>query len=329
MRKLAIAFVVLGLALVAFPALAVQPASVDEPYDGTPVQGGGSRTNDCPGTIVWDTGMFDEFTPPTGCATAGSSACFVNAINDGGFPSDGRRMADDFEVQAPTAITHIKQWGRYNAQGYADGRRVVGFCVKFYEQDAASIFCPDGTVEGEEAIGTIAYSQYVGLGSFVEYEITNGLIRNFNYCITLPVAFVAQPGKVYHVSASADYDFTIGLDGLAYTQWFCRMYEGAYDPYCEASWWDTWNTPATNWNAISIAINQPCWTGWNIGFVLYSNEAPPLDGACCFGPDCVILAEGACAQQGGVWYGGPCDPNPCPPVPVEESSWGAIKNQYR
>jgi len=160
MRKLAIAFVVLGLALAAVPALAVQASLVDEPYDGTPVQGGGSRTNDCPGTVIWDTGMFDEFTPPTGCATAGSAACFVNAANEGGFPADGRRMADDFEVQAETAITHVKVWARFNAQGYADNLHPVGFCVKFYEQDAASIFCPDGTVEGETAISAIASDQH-------------------------------------------------------------------------------------------------------------------------------------------------------------------------
>jgi hypothetical protein len=320
------AFVVLGLVL-SVPAFAV-PALTDEPFTGTPGGGGGTRTNDCPGTVVWDTGMFDEFTPPTGCATSGSAGCFVNAVNEGGFPADGRRIADDFFVVAPTYISHVKTWGRLNAQGYADGVRPLGFCVKFYEQDEANVWCPDGTVPGEEAIGTIAYDQYVGAGGFVEQELTTGLIRNFNYCITLPVPFLAQPGKIYFLSVSADYNFQLGLDGLAYTQWFNRMYEGAYDPYCEASFWDTWNDPETPWNAISIAINIPCWAGWNTGFVLYENGGPET-GACCIpGAACFVTTQDQC--QGGQFYPGvTCDPDPCPPVPVEEKTWGQIKNQYR
>jgi len=327
MRTLAMAFVL--VALVAVPALAVDPVPFDEIFTGVPGSGGGVRTNDCPGTIIWDTGMFDEFTPPTGCATAGSSQCFINAQNDGGFPADGRRMADDFEVQQTTAITHVKFWGRFNAQGYADQVHPVGFCVKFYAQDYANLWCPDGTQPGELAIGALAYDEYVPQGSFIEYEITTGLPRNFNYCVTLPTPFVAQPGFVYWVSISADYDFVLGSDGAAYTQWFERMYEGAFDPYCEASWWDNWSVPEVPWNAISIAINQPCWTGWNIGFVLYSNEQPPEPGACCVGVECLFVLETECATLGGDWYGGPCQPNPCPPIPTDEKSWGQIKNQYR
>jgi len=324
MRALATAFVLLTLAVV--PALAVQPAQFDEPFTGVPTSGGGTRTNDCPGTVIWDTGMFDEFTPPTGCSTAGSSQCFVNAPNEGGFPADGRRMADDFEVQAPTAITHIKTWGRYNAQGYMDQVHPVGFCVKFYAQDIAELWCPDGTVPGETAIGEIAYEAYVGTGQFVEYEPTTGLPRSFNYCITLPTPFTALPGYLYWVSISADYAFQLGSDGLAYTQWFNRMYEGAYDPYCEASWWDTWSTEVP-WNAISIALNIPCWTGWNIGFVLYSNEQ--VTGACCVGEVCTVGPQADCQgeYQGD---GTDCDPNPCPiPNPTEETSWGQIKHHYR
>jgi hypothetical protein len=56
---------------------------------------------------------------------------------------------------------------------------------------------------------------------------------------------------------------------------------------------------------------------------------PPAPGACCFGPNCVLLFDTECAAQGGVWYGGPCDPNPCPPVPTEETSWGRVKATYR
>ena len=74
---------------------------------------------------------------------------------------------------------------------------------------------------------------------------------------------------------------------------------------------------------------MPCWAGWNIGFVLYSNYVPPVPGACCR-PDgsCVMVPQEQCVPP-DVWFDGPCDPNPCPPVPVENKSWGQIKNQYR
>jgi len=62
--------------------------------------------------------------------------------------------------------------------------------------------------------------------------------------------------------------------------------------------------------------------------VIEAVVAPPV-GACCIDGVCTITSEQDC---GGQWLGPnypTCDPNPCPPVPVRESTWGAIKNQYR
>jgi len=55
-------------------------------------------------------------------------------------------------------------------------------------------------------------------------------------------------------------------------------------------------------------------------------------GACCSGPQCVMLLEDECAEQGGVWFGGECGPNdePCEEhVPTQLSTWGRIKATYR
>jgi hypothetical protein len=336
MRKLAIAFVVLGMALMAVPSFAATPVA-DEPYNGPVGQGSQSRSNDCPGAVVWDTGLFDEYTVPAGCSSAGSAGCFINAVNDGALPADGRRMADDFEVNSPTNITAVKIWARYslsgNAYHLATPGSLHGFCVKFYEQDAAALWCPDGTIPGETAIGTIAYDQYAT--TFTEFEITTGVPRNWNYCITLPTPFCAQPGKIYWVSVSADFDFTLyddpstpaADDGV--TQFFNRTYIGGYDPYCEVSWWDIWNTPETNWNAISVAINIPCWAGWNMGFVLYSDGECVVNpmGACCVpGTACFQSTDADC---NGTWYiNTPCTPDPCVVIPTESKSWGEIKNIY-
>jgi hypothetical protein len=59
---------------------------------------------------------------------------------------------------------------------------------------------------------------------------------------------------------------------------------------------------------------------------------PPVEGACCLEfapPNCVMMLESDCYAQGGLWFGGPCDPSPCINDPVEETSWGRIKARWR
>lgn len=53
-------------------------------------------------------------------------------------------------------------------------------------------------------------------------------------------------------------------------------------------------------------------------------------GACCVDQTCTIETQADCESHGGVYRGDniPCDPNPCV-VPVHESTWGQIKNNYR
>jgi len=68
-------------------------------------------------------------------------------------------------------------------------------------------------------------------------------------------------------------------------------------------------------------------TAWD-NAVMQPGVVPPV-GACCIEGRCTITTEDQC---GGQWLGPDypvCDPNPCPPVPVLESTWGAIKSQYR
>lgn len=62
------------------------------------------------------------------------------------------------------------------------------------------------------------------------------------------------------------------------------------------------------------------------------NPCPQPTGACCL-PDgtCQEIPEDICLGQGGTYYGDGtvCTPELCNPVPVEPSTWGRIKNQYR
>jgi len=330
MRKV-LAIAALGLLTLTLPAIAVIPENTDG-TDHSSVPGGTVRSVECAGTMCWDTGMFDDFTPPATCSSAGSAGCFINAINDGAFPADGRRIADDFFGLGGDPITAIKIWCRYSADGYTyhleTPGSLHGFCVKFYAP-GADFWCPDGTIAGEEAIGTIAYDQYVT--DFVEEEITTGLARNFAYCINLSVPFYAEYGVPYWVSVSGDFDFT--SYGAGVTQLFNRVYPGVGNSMCEVSWWDTWNTPNTNWNAISVALALPCWTGWDAAMKLYCGPAPLQRGACCIGDqgECQVVTLDECTTLGGEYQGDNtvCDPNPCPIVPTQEGSWGQIKANFR
>jgi hypothetical protein len=64
-----------------------------------------------------------------------------------------------------------------------------------------------------------------------------------------------------------------------------------------------------------------------------NNPCPPA-GACCLDMDgtCELLTEEACGVQGGQYQGdeSTCEPvNPCFGFPVEQTTWGRIKANYR
>jgi hypothetical protein len=53
---------------------------------------------------------------------------------------------------------------------------------------------------------------------------------------------------------------------------------------------------------------------------------PPEDGACCLDTgECIITPPTQCP---GDFFGGACEPNPCP-TPTQQSTWGQIKANYR
>ncbi len=66
------------------------------------------------------------------------------------------------------------------------------------------------------------------------------------------------------------------------------------------------------------------------GVMLYPTPVPPI--AVCCAPDggCTLVCEYDCLPP-STWHPewDTCDPNPCEPVPVEEPTWGVLKNLYR
>lgn len=85
-----------------------------------------------------------------------------------------------------------------------------------------------------------------------------------------------------------------------------------------------------------VVFDFECWNGGGAfageGTICDPNPcSQPSVGACCFETGCVLTTAPDCSAQGGIYMGDeiPCDPDPCLPVPVIESSWGAIKERFR
>lgn len=69
----------------------------------------------------------------------------------------------------------------------------------------------------------------------------------------------------------------------------------------------------------SLGFGQP-------GFTPCPGDA----GACCLASgECEMLLETECVEQGGEFVGGSCEIVTCGSTPVDETSWGQIKREYR
>jgi len=81
----------------------------------------------------------------------------------------------------------------------------------------------------------------------------------------------------------------------------------------------------------TIELVSECEYQWQgAGTACDPNPCTPA-GACCINDVCVILTEVECGEAAGTYTGDgvACEPeNPCA-MPVEESTWGRIKNSYR
>jgi hypothetical protein len=287
MRKV-FAIAAMGLLIMALPVLAAVPVTDGTDHTGPTGPRTGPSGECTPTNVVWDSGMYDTFTPPTGVATAFSAGCMINADTTGiSFASACRLGADDFIAITNDPITDVKIWARVNANavdlGYTGDTptpMLHGFTVKFYE--AALVgelpWCPDGSVLGEAAIGTSVYSQYCT--NFVTWNVTTGLSRHYAYCVTLPVAFFPTANTWYWVSVSPDFDFTLDPNSATpanpYSQMFWRAFTGLGISNCEAMIWDAWNNyPAdAAWTPISVFSSVPGWAGWDAAFKLYSGTPP-------------------------------------------------------
>jgi hypothetical protein len=276
-----------ALLVLILPAASEVPAITDGAVQSYEPSRTGPSGECPPLNNIWYTGMYDMFTPPAGCSSAISAGCFVNAdtTGSGGFGNPGYRLlADDWLAMSPDAVTHIKFWARVNEaavnlgyDGDTPAPMLKGFCVKFYEGvyvGGSDLWCPDGSMSGETAIGTEVYSAYSSVWN--QWFVTGGLPRNWAYCVQLPSSFFPTVDKWYWVSVAPDFDFQYDPISASYSQMFNRVCPSDGYSLCEGMWWDGWsNGSAAAWLPISMAADAPCWAGWDLGFVLYSGPPGP------------------------------------------------------
>jgi hypothetical protein len=61
------------------------------------------------------------------------------------------------------------------------------------------------------------------------------------------------------------------------------------------------------------------------------NDCPAPVRVCCINDECFLLIEEDCLAGGGVWYAEEetCEGFECPPVAIDQSTWGAIRSRFR
>ncbi len=83
---------------------------------------------------------------------------------------------------------------------------------------------------------------------------------------------------------------------------------------------------------VDCAVSPTVFYGSTTFLTVVLTSTGAATGACCFPSGvCLVGTQADCETAGGSYMGDgtSCDPNPCGPVPVRNTSWGQIKSAYR
>lgn len=184
----------------------------------------------------------------------------------------------------------------------------------------------DDTREGGEGFADAVVIQ------FLPYTDSGNTCDNIDN-ITLPCAYSAAPDVVYRFSPEANSWICPSLCGSSYDT-ALGVYDAGLnciacnDDYCGLQ----------SQLLVSLVAGQTYYfvvDGYSTNCGSYRFDIVlgcPMPGACCFEDgSCQVLDIAVCVQEGGTYQGvgTACEPNPCVPVPTQETSWGRIKSSYR
>jgi hypothetical protein len=120
---------------------------------------------------------------------------------------------------------------------------------------------------------------------------------------------------------SANWHWVTGEE-WSYTNW----YPGEPNDIGDPEFYLAFSVFGHGWNDESDAD-----VFWESGFVVEYEEPLVPVGACCFpSGSCLVGTEVDCEEADGIYVGDgiSCDPDPCLPVPLNESTWGRIKARF-
>lgn len=83
---------------------------------------------------------------------------------------------------------------------------------------------------------------------------------------------------------------------------------------------------------VDCAVSPTVFYGSNTYVDVVLTTTAPSTGACCFETrGCLVGTPAECAAVGGAYMGDGtlCEPDPCGAVPVESTTWGRVKSEFR
>jgi hypothetical protein len=225
-------------------------------------------------------------------------------INDVGLESE---IANDFVFLHDFQMMAARWWGGYyQGNGCGDVGYGTNWNIRFYE-------------DGGCVPGNVIYEQLAGNAHELSIGCQGGFYPLFEYWVG--VAFTAVGGSIYWFGAQCSgHSFPPQVGRLASMGVVnCEsVFKSAF--FAFPDW-----VAAIDVFGVDVDFSQQ----------FEDIEGAPSDwGACCIGDqgECrTLLGESACEELGGVWqgYGVPCTPNRCDVTPVQSTTWGRIKGQFR
>ncbi len=215
-------------------------------------------------------------------------------------------IANDFTIPWSSGGIYIARWwgGYYNGNGCGDIGVATNWNLRLYDDNG----CAPGSLL-QEFIGQHTNETFVhcqaGSYPIFQYEasVSFSILSDTRYWFSSQASSHGFPPQVGRLASAS----VVGCES---------MFRSAY-------------------------FSFPDWT-WSLDVFGLDFEASqefddfgdiPEYGACCVGDqgECHTVTEDHCADLGGEWYGElvDCHWDPCEITPVEDSSWGRIKAQYR
>ncbi|MEZ4647580.1 MAG: hypothetical protein R3E97_02130 [Candidatus Eisenbacteria bacterium] len=182
------------------------------------------------------------------------------------------------------------------------------------------ITCGHGVLSGETARYRNDYDPFGAGGGCVQKQADGRDVA---------VAMDLEEGDIVHLSYESSADGSLYILAGCGSEAGCQV--GVDDKGIgEVERIPYWVAPETGRHYLILdSAGAESFGTWTLEYEILCRQ----DTAVCCTADgrCVLMTVDACERDGGTFLANEttCDPSPCAPSPVQESSWGGIKSRYR